>query len=141
MKKKSLKEGTKFDLGKLRYDLLACDSLEELVKVITFGSNKYLDRNWEKGIKFGRVFAAAMRHMWAVWNGENIDPETGLLHTAHAECNMHFLTHYLKNPKKYAEFDDRPLEKVKNVKQKKKARKLSTTKKSTTKATASNSRS
>jgi hypothetical protein len=106
--KKDLKEGTKFDIGKARYDLLAADSLDELVKVLTFGSQKYEDRNWEKGIKFGRVFAAAMRHMWAIWQGEEIDPETGILHSAHAECNMHFLTHFLKNKAKYKDFDDRP---------------------------------
>lgn len=111
-----LKEGTKYDSGKARYDLLAADSLEALVQVLTYGSSKYQDRNWENGIKFGRVFAAAMRHMWAAWKGENVDPETGILHTAHAECNIHFLTHFLSNPEKYKEFDDRPLDLYKEEK-------------------------
>lgn len=101
-------KGKKFDTGKSRYDLLAPDSLEELALVLTFGANKYADRNWEKGIKFGRLLAAAMRHMWTLWRGELIDPETNLLHSAHAECNMHFLTHFLKNYEHYKEFDDRP---------------------------------
>lgn len=105
---KSLAEGTKFDTGKLRYDLLSIESLEELVKVLTFGSIKYEDRNWEKGIKFSRVYAAALRHLVAMWRGEDIDPETGLLHSAHAECNAHFLTQFLKNPELYKDFDDRP---------------------------------
>ena len=118
-----LKEGTKLDTGKLRYDLLSTVSLEELVKVLTFGSIKYEDRNWEKGIKFSRVFAAALRHMFALWRRENLDPETEILHSAHAECNMHFLTQYLSDPERYKEFDDRPLVKqVKNVKEKPKKR-------------------
>lgn len=112
-----LKEGIKLDTGKLRYDLLSTISLEELVKVLTFGSIKYEDRNWEKGIKFSRVFAAALRHLFTLWRGEDFDPETGILHSAHAECNTHFLTQYLSDPERYKEFDDRPKQ-VKNVKKK-----------------------
>ena len=98
-------EGTKHDIGKARYDLLSPDALDGLVAVLTFGANKYSDRNWEKGIKYSRVFAAAMRHLWAWWAQENEDVETGLSHLDHAACCIHFLSTYVKRD--MTQFDDR----------------------------------
>ena len=66
----SIYEGRKDDNGKLRFDLLPPDALHELVRVYTQGAVKYDPRNWERGITFGRVFAALMRHLWAWWGGE-----------------------------------------------------------------------
>ncbi len=76
-------EGTKFDQDKPRMDLLPMDALIEVAKVLTFGSRKYGDRNWEKGIDPQRLRAAQLRHDAAVEMGEDIDPESGLSHTAH----------------------------------------------------------
>lgn len=69
------KSGAKKDDGKLRFDLLPSDALEEIAFVYTIGAKKYADRNWEQGIKWGRVFAATMRHAWAYWRGERYDRE------------------------------------------------------------------
>lgn len=100
-------EGRKDDQGKPRWDLLPPDGLEEIVKVLTFGANKYNDRNWEHGMKWGRCFRALMSHSWAWWRGEDKDPETGLSHMAHAGCCLLFLLSYeLRN----AGTDDRPKE-------------------------------
>ena len=83
--------GEKYDEGKPRYDLVPPDAFEEIVKVLTFGASKYADRNWEKGISYGRVFGAAMRHLWSWWRHDDIDAETGLSHLAHAGCCILFL--------------------------------------------------
>ena len=96
MRKAIEDKGRKADLGKLRYDLLSSYALEQLVKVLTYGSVKYEDRNWEKGIAWGRVFGALMRHAWAFWGGEEIDPESGLPHMDHVQACSHFLSHYGK---------------------------------------------
>ena len=88
--------GIKHDDGKNRYDLLPPEALDEITKVFTFGAKKYVPRNWEKGIPYGRVFAAMMRHMWAWWGGEDDDPETGLSHLSHAGCNLFFLLAFVK---------------------------------------------
>ncbi len=88
--------GTKHDQNKLRYDLLPPEALEEIVKVLTFGTDKYKDRNWEKGIDSGRVFAALMRHLWAWWMGKRKDKESGLSHLSHAGCCIVFLITYEK---------------------------------------------
>lgn len=87
-------EGIKHDAGKHRYDLLPPDALEYMVDVFTYGARKYEDRNWEKGMKWGRVFGATMRHLWAFWRGQDIDPESGLHHIAHAAANCLFLLAY-----------------------------------------------
>lgn len=87
-------EGRKDDAGKLPYDLLPPDAVEEILKVLQFGANKYAPRNWEKGMKWSRCFAALMRHMWAFWKGEDLDPETGYSHLAHAGCCILFLLAY-----------------------------------------------
>lgn len=91
---KGTDEGRKDDGGKTPYDLLAPEMLEDVAKVLAFGAGKYAPRNWEKGMRWGRVFGAAMRHLWAWWRGEKADPETGLSHLAHAACCVMFLLAY-----------------------------------------------
>ena len=109
------KEGIKFDNDKLRYDLIPIYSFEELVKVFTFGSRKYDDRNWERGMAWGRVYAALLRHLTAFWRGEDLDPESGLSHLAHVVWNAMALLEFTKT---HRELDDRPIYKENNDKQK-----------------------
>jgi hypothetical protein len=73
-------EGRKDDDGKLRYDLIPVEPLREVARVFTIGARKYEPRNWEKGLGYGRVFAAMMRHAQAWWGGEVNDPEDGQHH-------------------------------------------------------------
>lgn len=86
--------GVKHDHGKPRFDLLPFDALEEIVKVLTFGADKYGARNWEGGLSWGRVLGACSRHLaaWAMRRGA--DPETGLSHLAHAGGCILFLLAY-----------------------------------------------
>lgn len=83
--------GQKFDAGKTRYDLLPPEALEAMARVLTFGAEKYGDRNWEQGIEEGRLFGAAQRHLWADWRGEPTDLESGMPHLWHAACNLAML--------------------------------------------------
>lgn len=106
-----LTEGTKFDSDKLMYELVSPQAIRGLVKILTHGAKKYAPRNWEKGIKFSRVYGALQRHIQdAWWAGEDLDPDTHLNHVYHALCNMMFLAHYISNYEKYKEYDDRPNE-------------------------------
>jgi hypothetical protein len=99
-----LAEGTKYDQGKPRWDLVPPE-FEEVVRVLTYGASKYEARNWEKGISYGRLVAALLRHLWAWIGGERNDPETGIHHLAHAVCDgMFLLTFEIRGMK---EFDDR----------------------------------
>lgn len=89
-----LKEGTKFDEGKVRLDLLAPEFLYGTSKVLGVGAEKYDEYNWAKGMKWSRVFGAMMRHMWSWWAGEKLDHETGYSHLWHAACCLMFLIAY-----------------------------------------------
>lgn len=103
-----LPEGLKYDDGKLPLDLWSPDALDATAMVLAFGAKKYEAYNWAKGIKYRRVFAALLRHLWAWWRGATFDEETGYNHLAHAMCCLMFLLHYEMNHSTYQEFDDRP---------------------------------
>lgn len=79
--------------------------LVEVSKVLAFGANKYAPRNWEKGIKFTRVYAAALRHALAHRAGVEFDEETGLPHLAHFACCVLFLTTFMN--RNMFQWDDR----------------------------------
>jgi hypothetical protein len=84
--------GRKFDGGKLRYGLLPPLALKAIVDVLTFGAEKYEPDNWKHvPDSMNRYFDAAERHIWAWKEGEQIDPESGRNHLAHALCCLMFL--------------------------------------------------
>lgn len=83
--------GIKADLGKPRYDLLPLAGLRAIAEVLTHGAEKYAPHNWRQGIEFHRLIRAALGHIMAFNEGEDIDPESGLLHLAEAGCNILFL--------------------------------------------------
>ena len=95
--------GLKNDIidDKDRWDLLHLEDIEEVVKILSFGSKKYGPNNWqyvENGVE--RYYAALMRHLCAWRKGENIDPDSGLHHLSHAACNILFLINLTRNEKK-----------------------------------------
>jgi hypothetical protein len=113
--KEELPQGTKHDQGKLPWHLLPTEATEGMLKVLQYGAtgkpNKdgthgYGERNWEKGIVFSRLIGSIMRHIWAWWGGEDLDPESGLPHLDHAACNISFLQTFRK--REMYRLDDRP---------------------------------
>lgn len=78
--------GTKHDDDKTPLSLLPFDALEEVGRVFQFGAKKYSPHNWRKGFQWSRLASACLRHTTAWIMGEDRDPETGYLHTAHAVC-------------------------------------------------------
>jgi hypothetical protein len=88
--------GKKNDHGKPRYDLLPCDVLEEITIIFTHGAEKYGEYNWTKGMSWSRLFAAAQRHQWSFWSGDDVDEESGRPHLTHAIVNLMFLLAYYK---------------------------------------------
>ena len=93
-------EGIKFDGEKPDYSLVPFGALDEVVKVLTYGANKYDRFNWEH-VEAIRYQAAALRHISSYQQGEKFDPETGINHLAHAICSLLFLIEFdNKEPKK-----------------------------------------
>lgn len=79
-----------------RYDLIPFDALDEVARVYGIGARKYADRNWEKGYAWGLSIGALGRHIARFAMGENVDPETGCPHLAHAAWHCLTLLAYMK---------------------------------------------
>ena len=86
--------GKKFDEGKLPYELISTVALDEIVKVLGFGAEKYGRHNWRQGMRWSRLHGAALRHLTKHLNGESLDEETNISHLAHAACCLMFLLEY-----------------------------------------------
>lgn len=86
----NVKEGTKYDNGKLRLAEMIIDfkiPMEELCKVWEFGANKYEKSNWKKlQNPVDRYTNALLRHLLAE-EINPIDDESKLLHAAHIAFN------------------------------------------------------
>lgn len=107
------KVGVKFDGNKLRWDLIPVFPLELLLRLYTEGAAKYDARNWEKGMRFGKLFAAMMRHATLWWGGEIYDKKDEWQHhlaavawnalalieleRTHAECDDRIPQNYVYN--------------------------------------------
>lgn len=101
-----MSEAKKFDTDKIRMELIPPELMWGVGEILTFGAKKYDDRNWELGMDWSRVFGGIMRHMWAWWGGEHLDPETGKSHLWHAGCGIAFLIAY---EDRQVGNDDRPV--------------------------------
>lgn len=89
-----MSDNMKFDDGKPPLGLLPREFLEETAGVLAFGANKYSANRWRQGMEWQRLLDAALRHVNAFNDGEDLDPESGLSHLAHASCCMAFLITY-----------------------------------------------
>jgi len=90
------KGGVKYDKDKPRLDLVPPSVVLALADVLAYGAAKYRDNNWRSnhGMRWGRIYAAMMRHLLAWHDGEDIDPESGKPHLHHALCNLAFLIEF-----------------------------------------------
>jgi len=92
------KTAGRFSEGKIRHDLMPPWSLDEIAKVYTYGTIKYDDDNWWKGLRWKKhVFGCIIRHVWKWFRGERFDDESGLHHLAHAAWNCMALMEYERN--------------------------------------------
>lgn len=86
--------GIKDNRSKPRVDLLPSRPLIEIARVLAYGARKYRPHNWRYGLPWGDTYASLQRHLMA-WNErEDVDPETGISHLAHAGCQLLFLIEY-----------------------------------------------
>jgi len=102
------KKALRYDTGKLDWTLLDFQSLEPAVKVMTYGAKKYTITSPDGSVVDGRDnwknkcedpkqhLRCAFRHLIAIANGQDIDPESGELHSGHVICNMMMLNYHYK---------------------------------------------
>lgn len=90
--------GVKYDQGKPDWSLVHLKTMEEFVKVLTFGAEKYTRDGW-KTVDHKRVVAALLRHLAKRQDGQFLDEESGILEMAHVMCNCYFLLYWDLNGK------------------------------------------
>lgn len=100
-------EAIKHDISKPRIDLVPMGLVMAAGRALGFGADKYADYNYLQGdgLKHGRIFAALQRHLWAYWNGEDLDPESDHHHLDHAAACLGMLIDLVE---KRPQGDDRP---------------------------------
>lgn len=79
-----------------RLDLIPVYAQIEEAKVYGMGAAKYAPNNWRLGYDWSLSYGAMMRHILAYWNGEDLDPQSGLPHMAHARWHTGVLLEFLR---------------------------------------------
>ena len=87
--------GLKNDKDKPDWSLLPLETIEGIVRVLTYGAKKYERDNWKK-VSTNRNFAALLRHLSKWQAGEQYDLESGLHHLDHAMCDLRFIAWKIK---------------------------------------------
>ena len=88
----------RFSEGKVRHDLIPPWPLEELARVYTYGTIKYDDDNWRKGLKWKKnVIGPLLRHLWKWIRGEKIDAESDCYHLSMVIWQCFCLMEYERN--------------------------------------------
>lgn len=90
-------QAVKYDEGKTDWAILPIAASEEIIKVFQFGAQKYSRGNYLEGngLSYTRVINSTLRHIYSFMRGQDLDPESGLHHLAHAGCNIYMLLTYV----------------------------------------------
>lgn len=82
-------KGHKDTAGKLPLNLVPPRAYESIAKVRDFGNKKYGDPwKWLECTTADQYIEATRRHLLKIDLGEDLDPESGLLHLEHALCSL-----------------------------------------------------
>lgn len=92
-------KGDRFNEGKRKWSLVHFESMEPMIQVLEFGAKKYAPKNWMKGLDPVEILESMQRHLGKLLDGEEIDPESGLHHMGHIQCNAMFYNYMLKHKK------------------------------------------
>ena len=87
----------KDDAGKPPLSLIPRSALLAEARVMAKGAVKYGAHNWRQGMSWSRLLDAAMRHLTAYADGQDIDDGeggSGESHLANARCCLAFLIEY-----------------------------------------------
>ena len=92
-------KGLRYNEGKRKWSLVHFRSLEPMIEVLEYGANKYAPKNWQKGLDKSEILESLQRHVAKLFDGEDIDQESGLHHIGHIMCNAMFYSYFLSDKK------------------------------------------
>jgi hypothetical protein len=84
----------RYNEGKLQWGLVHFKSLEPMVRTLEFGALKYAPNNWMKSMDKRQILESMQRHLAAILDGEEIDPESNQSHIGHIMCNCMFYNYH-----------------------------------------------
>lgn len=83
---------TLYGVKKTPLHLVPSTGIEAEAGVFKLGAEKYGAYNWrEKTVSSSVYYSAALRHLYAWWEGESIDKESGENHLAHVRACMNII--------------------------------------------------
>lgn len=65
--------------------------LEPMIRAMMYGQQKYSRDNFRKGFENTRLTSAALRHIFAYLDREDLDAESGVSHLGHAMAALAML--------------------------------------------------
>ena len=91
----------KFDSNKTRVDLLPVQPMLDIADVFGYGALKYFANSYREGetVAWSRTYGSIMRHLMAFWSGQDVDPESGKSHLAHAGTQLMILMEHVHHNK------------------------------------------
>lgn len=93
-------------IKKLPLHVVSMPVMAEIGLGMMEGARKYGSHNYRvAGVRASVYFDATMRHLMSWWEGEDIDPDSGLSHISKAMSALHVLRDAMMNDKWN---DDRP---------------------------------
>ncbi len=87
-------KAARFNEGKPQWSYVHFKSLEPMVRVLEFGAKKYAPKNWMKPMDTMKILESMQRHLAALFDGEEVDSETGISHIGHIQCNAMFYNYH-----------------------------------------------
>lgn len=81
----------KHDSQKPDYSLLTPAMLEPMTQAMMYGQEKYSRGNFRAGFENIRLTSAALRHIFAYLDREDLDPESNVSHLGHAMAALAML--------------------------------------------------
>lgn len=90
-------QGVKDDGDKARVDLVPVSGIVAAARAFGYGADKYTPWNWTKGLAWGRLYGATLRHLFAWADGYAFDEESGLSHLDHAMASLMMLQAHEEN--------------------------------------------
>lgn len=90
----------RYNNEKPKWSLVHFGSFIPMVKVLMFGAKKYSPDNWKKPMDKKELLDSMQRHMAALMDGEELDPESGESHIGHLMCNTMFFSYHFVIPNK-----------------------------------------
>lgn len=101
LKKEEYNQQIKADAGKLEISLVPMQIVKDIAQVRMYGKAKYKDKECWQQVELQRYIDAMLRHTLAfLEDPKSVDPESGIEHYKHAECNWAFISHFMKESEK-----------------------------------------